>query len=177
MTNRKFLYFFTCHHCLNILIYTFKCTGKSLPICMSARDDNSEGGFRQTTIRSTFDKDSKHMSLCDYVYVGAVHKSFHSPWRELAQSQFQQYYKLHSRFLRFRKFRLVISSTRGVMFNSFTHCLHFVGRWQTVQIQIRRHITKLASDQVLLCCSLEIWIKIKTPKTIPQRWLWARPKK
>ena len=43
----------------------------------------------------------------------------------LAQSQFQPYYKLHSRFLRFRKFRLVISSTRGVMFNSFTPCLHF----------------------------------------------------
>ena len=34
----------------------------------------------------------------------------------LAQSQFQPYYKLHSKFLHFRKFRLVISSTRGVMF-------------------------------------------------------------
>ena len=76
-----------------------------------------------------------------------------------AQSQFQPYYKLHSRFLRFRKFRLVISSPRDVMFNSFMHCLHFVGRWQTVQIQIRRHITKVVLDQVLRCCSLEIWIK------------------
>ena len=33
-------------------------------------------GFRQTTIRSTFDKVSKRMSLYENVYVGAVHKSF-----------------------------------------------------------------------------------------------------
>ena len=32
--------------------------------------------FRQTTIRSTFDKASKRMYLYEYVYVGAVHKSF-----------------------------------------------------------------------------------------------------
>ena len=45
---------------------------------MTARDDNDEleGGFRQTTIRSTFDKVSKRMSLYEYVYMGAVHKSF-----------------------------------------------------------------------------------------------------
>ena len=68
------------------------------------------------------------------------------------------------RFLRFRKFRLVNSSTRGVMLNLFTHCLHFVGHWQTVLIQIRRHITKVASDQVLRCCSLEILNKKNTTK-------------
>ena len=44
-TNRIFLYFFTCHHCLNILIYTFKGTGKSSSICMTAGDDNDEGAF------------------------------------------------------------------------------------------------------------------------------------
>ena len=33
---------------------------------MAARDDNDEGGFRQTTIRSTFDKVSKRMSLYEY---------------------------------------------------------------------------------------------------------------
>ena len=97
--------------------------------------------------------------------MGAVHKSFQQNFTfsmkghttGLAQSQFQPYYKLHSRFLRFRKFRLVISSTRGrdVFKNSFTPCLHFVGCWQTMQIQIRRHITKVASDHVLRCCSLE----------------------
>ena len=69
------LYFFTCHHCLNILIYTFKCTDKSSSICITAGDDNDEG-FSSTTIRSTFDKVSKRMSLYEYVYVGAVHKSF-----------------------------------------------------------------------------------------------------
>ena len=60
---------------LNILIYTFKCTGKSSSICMTARDDNDEG-LSSITIRSTFDKVSKCMSLYEYVYVGAVHKSF-----------------------------------------------------------------------------------------------------
>ena len=40
------MYFFTCHNCcLNILIYTFKCTGKSSSICMTAGDDNDEGVF------------------------------------------------------------------------------------------------------------------------------------
>ena len=42
MTIRIFLYFFTCHRCLNILLNTFKCTGKSSSICMIARDDNDE---------------------------------------------------------------------------------------------------------------------------------------
>ena len=59
-------------------MYTFKCTGKLSSICKTGRDDNDEleGGFRQTTIRSTFDKVTKRMSLYEYVYVGAVHKSF-----------------------------------------------------------------------------------------------------
>ena len=72
-----FLYLFTCHHCLNILIYTFKCTGKSSSTCMTARDDNDEG-LSSKAIHSTFDKVSKRMSLNEYmyVYVGAVHKSF-----------------------------------------------------------------------------------------------------
>ena len=71
-------------------------------------------------------------------------------------SQFQPYYMLHSRFLRFRKFQLVFSSTRGVMFLKLIYALPpFVGRWQTMQIQTRRHITKVASDRVLRCCSLE----------------------
>ena len=69
------MYFFTCHRCLNILIYTFKCTGKSSSICMTARDDNDKG-LSSITIRSTFDKLSKRMSLYEYLYVGAVHKSF-----------------------------------------------------------------------------------------------------
>ena len=60
------LYFFTCHHCLNILIYTFKCTGKSSSICMTARDYNDEG-FSSITIPATFDKLSKRMSLYGYV--------------------------------------------------------------------------------------------------------------
>ena len=57
--------------------------------------------FRQTTIRSTFDKVSKRMPLYEYVYVGAVHKSFQYNFTffikghtsGLAHSQFQPYYK------------------------------------------------------------------------------------
>ena len=48
--------------------------GKSSSICMTARDDNGEGAF--VKLRSTLDKVSKRMSLYEYVYVGAVHKSF-----------------------------------------------------------------------------------------------------
>ena len=87
----------------------------------------------------------------------------------LAQSQFQPYYKLHSRLLHFRNFRLFISSTRGVMFTSFKPCLHFVGRWQTVQTQIRCHITTGASDQVMSSSKRlkwgnsiqHVWVNIK----------------
>ena len=60
---------------LNILIYTFKYTGMPSSISMTARGDNDEG-LSSITIRSTFDKLSKRMSLYEYVYVGAVHKSF-----------------------------------------------------------------------------------------------------
>ena len=49
--------------------------GKSSCICMTARDDNDEG-LSSIIICSTFDKVSKRMSLYEYVYVGAVHKSF-----------------------------------------------------------------------------------------------------
>ena len=49
--------------------------GKSSSICMTARDDNDEG-LSSVTIRSTFDKVSKCISLYEYVNVGAVHKSF-----------------------------------------------------------------------------------------------------
>ena len=70
-----FLYFFTCHLCLNILIYIFECMGKSLSICMTDRGENNEV-LSSITMRSTFDKVSKRMSLYKYVYVGAVHKSF-----------------------------------------------------------------------------------------------------
>ena len=70
------------NHCLNILIYTLKCTGKPLLICMTAWDDNNER-LVKINIHSTFDKVSKRMSLCECVYVGAVHKSYsrilHSP--------------------------------------------------------------------------------------------------
>ena len=150
------MYFFKCHHCLNILIYTFKCTGKSWSICMTVRDDNDER-LLSITIRSTFEKVSKRMPLYEYVYVGAVHKSFQYNFTfsmnghtsRLAEYQFQPYYKLHSRFLHFRNFLLVISSIHGVMFNSFKTCLHFVGHWQTVQAQIRCHITTVALDQVM----------------------------
>ena len=126
---------------------------------MTARDDNDEleGAFVKQPYVLHSIKVSKRMSLYEYVYVGAVQKSFQSNFTfsmkghtsGLEQSQFQTYYKLHFRFLRFRKFRLVISSTRGLMFNSFSPCLHFVGRWQKVQFQIRRHMTKVASDQIL----------------------------
>ena len=123
---------------------------------MAARDDNDEG-LSSTTIRSKFDKLSKRMSLYEYVYLGAVHKSFQKNFTfstkghtfGLAQSQFRPYYKLHSRFLHFQKCRLVISSTWDVMFNSFKPCHHFLGCWQTVQTQIRRNITTVASDQVM----------------------------
>ena len=42
---------------------------------MAAKDDNYEG-LSSITIRSAFDKLSKRMSLYEYVYVGAVLKSF-----------------------------------------------------------------------------------------------------
>ena len=42
---------------------------------MTARDDNNEE-LSSKAIHSTFDKVSKRMSLNEYVYVGAVHKSF-----------------------------------------------------------------------------------------------------
>ena len=48
---------------------------KSSSICMTARDNNDEG-LSSITIRSTFDKVSKRMSLYEYVYAGAVHKRF-----------------------------------------------------------------------------------------------------
>ena len=110
-------------------IHIQKCTGKSSSTCMTARGDNDEG-LSSITIRSTFDKVSKRMSWYEYVYVGAVHELYISMKGHTsgsAQSQFRTYYKLHSRFLHFRKIRLVISSTRGVMFNLFKPCLHFVG--------------------------------------------------
>ena len=56
-------------------IYTFKCTGQSSSTCITARGDNDEG-LSSITIRSTFDKVSKRMSWYEYVYLGAVHKSF-----------------------------------------------------------------------------------------------------
>ena len=79
------------------------------------------------------------MSLYELVYVEAVRKSFQWNFTSsmkghtsgLAQSQFRTYHKLYSRFLHFQKFRLVISSTRCVIFNSFKPCLHFVGCLQT----------------------------------------------
>ena len=110
------------------------------------QDDNDEAGFRQTTIRSTLDKVSKRMSLYEYVYVGAA--LYKGTYIRASTISVPTYYKLHSRILHFRKFRLVISSTRREMFTSFKLCLHFVGRWQTVQTQIRRYITTV-SDQVM----------------------------
>ena len=58
------------------------------------------------------------MSLYEYVYVGAVHKSFQFSMKVhtsgLAQSQFQLYYKLHSRdFYVFANFDL-LSQAHGV---------------------------------------------------------------
>ena len=43
---------------------------------IKAEEQKWWGGFRQTIIRSAFDKVSKCVSLYEYVYVGAVHKSF-----------------------------------------------------------------------------------------------------
>ena len=153
--------------CNTPVIYTFKCagcTGKSSSICMTARNNNHEGAFvKLPYVLQSIKFQNVRFCLSIYICGRCAHDLslelyilHEGTYIRLAQSQFQPYFKLHSRFLRFRKFRLVISSTRGVMFNSFTHCLHFVGRWQTVQIQIRRHITKVALDQVIRCCSLEI---------------------
>ena len=118
------MYFFTCHHCLNILIYTFKCTGKSSSICMTAGDDNDEGAFvKQPYVLHSIK--FQNVCLCMSMYMLELSVELYilhegTNIRVTAQSQFQPYYKLHSRFLHFRKFRLVISSTRGVMFT----CLH-----------------------------------------------------
>ena len=140
------------------VIYTFKCTGKPSSICMAPRGDNNEGAFfKQPYVLHSIQ--FQNVCLCMSMYVVELFTRAFSTMKGhtsgLAQSQFQLFYKLHSRFLRFRKFRLVISSTRGVMFNSFKPCFNFVGRWQTVQTQIRRHITTLALDQVFRCCSLK----------------------
>ena len=43
VNQQDILYFFTCHHCFNILVNAFKCTGKSTSICMTAGDDTDEG--------------------------------------------------------------------------------------------------------------------------------------
>ena len=89
--------------------------GKSLSICMTARDNNDEGAFvKQPSVLNSIK--FQNVYLYEYVHVGAVHKSFQYSMKghtsEFAQSQFQPYYKFRSRFLRFRKFRLVILSTR-----------------------------------------------------------------
>ena len=157
-TNRIFLYFFTCHHCLSYyVIYTFKCTGKSSSICMAPRGDNDEGAFvKQPYVLHSIK--FQNVCLCISMYVLELFTRAFSTMKghtfRLAQSKSQPHYKLHSRFFRFRKSRLVISSTRSVMFDSFKPCFNFVGRWKTVQTQIRRHITTLASNQVFCCCSL-----------------------
>ena len=132
------------------IIYTFKCTGKSSSICMTPGDDNDEGALvKQPYVPHSIK--FQNVCLCVSMYMLELSEELcilREGTSGLAQSQFQPYYKLHSRFLHFRKFRL-ISSTRGVMFTSFKPCLHFVGRWQTVQTQIRRHIITVASDQVI----------------------------
>ena len=120
-------------------MYTFKCTGtcKSSSICMTGRDNNDE--LEEAFVKQPFDLHPikfQNVCLCMSMYMRAVHKSFQSNFTfsmkghtdELAQSQFQPYCKLHSRFLRFRKFRFVISNTRGVMSYSLTPCLDFLGR-------------------------------------------------
>ena len=63
-----FLYFFTCHNCLNILMYTFKCTGKSSSICMTVRDDSDEleGAFVKQSYVLHSIKFQKCMSLYEY---------------------------------------------------------------------------------------------------------------
>ena len=58
-------------------MYTFKCTGKSLSICMNARDDIDElkGAFfkRPYVLHSI---KFQNVRLCMSMFVGAVHKSF-----------------------------------------------------------------------------------------------------
>ena len=106
-------------------MYTFKCPGISTSICMTASDDNDEleGAFvKQPYVLHS----SKFLNvcLCMIMYMWelftrvefSVEFSMKGHTSGLAQSQFQPYYKKHSRFLHFRKFRLVISSTWGVMF-------------------------------------------------------------
>ena len=131
-TNRIFLYFFTCHHCLNILICSFKCTGKSYSICMTVEDDYDERAFvKQPYVLHSIK--FHNVCLCLSLYMLELSLELYilhegTNIRVSTQSQFQPYFKLHSRFLQFRKFRLVILSTRCVMFTSFKPCLHFVGR-------------------------------------------------
>ena len=89
---------------------------------MTARDDNDEG-LSSITIRSTFDKLSKRMSLYEYVYVGAVHKSFqldftfsmkrHTCTSRLAQYQFDRITSCILDFYIFKNFDL-LSQAPGV---------------------------------------------------------------
>ena len=117
---------------------TFKCTGKASSICMTARDDTDEldGAFvkQPYVLHST---KFQNVCLCMSMYVcGSCSQEFSVELYILDEGTYIRVSTISiptvlqvafSRFLRFRKFRLVISSTRGVMFNSFTHCLHFVG--------------------------------------------------
>ena len=50
-------------------------TNRIFYVTIASRGDNDEG-LSSITISSTFDKVSKRMSWYEYVYVGAVHKSF-----------------------------------------------------------------------------------------------------
>ena len=107
---------------------------------MTARDDNDEG-LSSITIQHSIK--FQNACLCMSMYSQELSIELYilheGTYILVSTILVPNEYKLHSRFLHLRKFRLVISSTRVVIFNSFKPCLHFVGRWQTVQTQIRRH--------------------------------------
>ena len=53
------------YHCLNILMYTFKCTGKSSSIRMTARDDNDELDWALRSRSMKF----QNVCLCVTMYI------------------------------------------------------------------------------------------------------------
>ena len=103
---------------------TFKCTGRSSSICMTARDDTDEleGAFvKQPYVLHSIK--FQNVCLCMRMYMWELFTrvfsraftfSMTGHTSGLAQSQFQPYYKLHSRdFYVFENFDL-LSQASGV---------------------------------------------------------------
>ena len=92
---------------------TFKCTGKSSPICMTARGDTDEleGAFvKQPYVLHSIKLQNVclYMSMYMWELFTRVFSSMKGHTSGLAQSQFKPYYKLHSRdFYIFANFDLL----------------------------------------------------------------------